>query len=824
MQRRIALTLLTCLSSAWTLPAPAAEREVSGRVLDADSQPIADAQLWLVLRFDLPMRDEWVKAATTDNDGKFSIAFDDSTLSSAGMPANMLWCYKPGHNVAAEDLALFSQENVQTQLQLANSSSIDCAVKSPSGEPLVGVQIEPYYLQSGGYPILPEALRELLTVTTDDAGKTQLEGCAPGSLMAVLLTAEAYGRQLFRTNEQIVDSKLACRLSPVGGLTIQLTGGSSADRAGRSIIVGTDYRRGLPAGQGEANAELITDQQGVAHADAVVAGNILLRVSMPSDSPYRARLPDDTTISKGETTSVDIPLVEAVRLHGKVVAQGDGRPIPEAELQVRSGDSLQSESPTTNGDGVWEARVLPGSVTLYVQRGAGEFEGWVRAEASTSTLDVPADVAEFEAPTLEMVPTKTISGKLLHADGKPAVGWRLSATGQARAYSSAAVETDGAFEMKVAEGSDVEEYFATKNDPYVRLIGQITSRNPLVVTLEPLEPENVTVTTKPTPEDKRTVGGAANAEEGERIEVILAKDVLLVDGKTATWADVSDKLASGEGPEAKTIDVSFTMDGQERREEWNMWISMLSETADARQGRMSFMSADRYDRLELGEVWPPASYTEVSGSVTDPDGDPAAGVQVVLYQPTDERNNYQQTNWTVMDGRVYEYTDAIRTTTDERGQFSISLDTERPFALAAFGPNGFAFGEGSLDEGANKLELEPWARVTVSLPQSKLRQYASCQVTLPAVAGLPALTIDNSTRIEGLDYDFPAIPAGFPVQVYRMAGSEELGVYHTVGRPVQATLEPNETTHVEFGPLTKLQLQEVKRQNKQYEEMRRQRN
>ena len=93
---------------------------------------------------------------------------------------------------------------------------------------------------------------------------------------------------------------------------------------------------------------------------------------------------------------------------GKIQVKGEGKPVPAASISVSYGSGRQGSTVVSDKEGRFEAYVLPGDVRLqvivmpenYVQLG----EPW------NERYKVPADVATFDLPSIDVVPGRPSRG------------------------------------------------------------------------------------------------------------------------------------------------------------------------------------------------------------------------------------------------------------------------------------------------------------------------------------------------------------------------------------------------------------------------------
>ncbi len=121
-------------------------------------------------------------------------------------------------------------------------------------------------------------------------------------------------------------------------------------------------------------------------------GNIFLR-DHPGAGPWTYRAVKDAELRPGETTGVEIELIEGVLVEGKVIDLDTDRPLKGAHLGLygpirpRSGAAIIGDE--TDDEGRYRFRLPPGECYIYVM---GPPPGYDRLPggASSQTVDIPA--------------------------------------------------------------------------------------------------------------------------------------------------------------------------------------------------------------------------------------------------------------------------------------------------------------------------------------------------------------------------------------------------------------------------------------------------
>ena len=183
-----------------------------------------------------------------------------------------------------------------------------------------------------------------------------------------------------------------------------------------------------PAGPGpehtSGGAEVVTAEDGTFTIPAIATGRLEVGVQSSESLAVRPKLPEEMAVLSGGLNRLEIPLVAAVRVRGKIQVKGEGKPVPAASISVSYGSGRQGSTVVSDKEGRFETYVLPGDVRLqvivmpenYVQLG----EPW------NERYKVPADVAAFDLPSIDVVPGTTIKGRLVKGKDRPVANVRIA--------------------------------------------------------------------------------------------------------------------------------------------------------------------------------------------------------------------------------------------------------------------------------------------------------------------------------------------------------------------------------------------------------------
>lgn len=202
-------------------------------------------------------------------------------------------------------------------------------------------------------------------------------------------------------------------------------------------------------------------------------------VRLDPSLPVRPRLSENAWVAAGETLRLEIPLVTAVKVHGRVQTKDGRRPVANAEISLGYGSFRQSDNVVTDQDGRFEGRALAGLVRAYV---IVPPDGYVQlGEPWAESYKVPADAEEFELPTIEVVRTHKVAGRLIDDNGEALAATQVLAIGKNRRYAVTVTDSEGRFAMNVPEG--VETRIEVWKDERGPQPVTVVEREPLVIRL-----------------------------------------------------------------------------------------------------------------------------------------------------------------------------------------------------------------------------------------------------------------------------------------------------------------------------------------------------
>ena len=238
---------------------PKAFPQVTGTVVDANEQPVAEAEVFLSAT---GATDTKVFSANTGADGTFTLAIDAPTDNAF----YTLLAWKRGHGVGTADqvqqgAGLFRQNNggiphsTEVTVTLPEAKSVTFQVLDPDGNPLRNTTLNTFSISRPGgqsYVYAPNNKIERLQRQTDENGVVTLDFLPPETFAGVSVETEELGRQNISVSVHQTEDDLKVKLFPSSNVKITLQGDDNTRVSGRKLFFNVqsgsniDYQSGKP--------------------------------------------------------------------------------------------------------------------------------------------------------------------------------------------------------------------------------------------------------------------------------------------------------------------------------------------------------------------------------------------------------------------------------------------------------------------------------------------------------------------------------------------------------------------------------------------------
>jgi beta-lactamase regulating signal transducer with metallopeptidase domain/protocatechuate 3,4-dioxygenase beta subunit len=292
------------------------------------------------------------------------------------------------------------------------------------------------------------------------------------------------------------------------------------------------------------------------------------------------------------------------------------------------------------------------------------------------------------------------------------------------------------------------------------------------------------------------------------IPIIVARHVLLHDGRIIEWADLERIISAL--PKAKLAQPGFYFTaaaGAARQEEVRTKIWDLRRKVPIHGhswGSISPRTSPRYDSIRTADDLAPNDAWRVNGTVETADGLPIDGAEVVLLMPVDESIPYKILEVYLRNERLREPIDEVVTTSDNSGRFAVYPRPETPYYLVALHREGFGLIRSDAFARSQRITIQPWAHLRGAVKQdARFKQSASHSERVPADGRWPEITFHQYSEDLGPAspdgrFEFAFVPPNLPGTLSRSIEGEQGTSY---GLPAtKFKLSPAETLTVDLEP------------------------
>lgn len=430
------------------------------------------------------------------------------------------WAMRPDGTLGTKWLnAVWSHVQKPDNLKITiTDDEATVGVFDPEGKAVVDadVTLRAFRIPHGVTRRLPESVQQRTRAKTNASGQVTFGGMETAAVRGVAVSTNGYGTQFLShrlASSWVRDNEpLMLRLQSTANLTGRVIDFDPKLDRGLLLELRTEQRDGHPPLYGQAITEVQPDGRFRFHN--VVAGRVSMESSLMPESDRKVRFAYVPSLEAGDerhlTAEQNPRMVSGVVVRQRLVKSDTGEGIPNGRLSVLWGDaadgrrSRQSQALTTDADGWWTARVLPGTINTRLgalpdgYRNTAWFDG--RNGQGGVKATVPATDKLVTLPPEQYVPAVELTGRLQYADHSPAADW--SVTGHPISWADiglGAVRTqqNGSFTLTYPTGYP-PRFFSTSNrqwmtehdftDRYV--VPEVISRDPLVLQIPEMQTQN----------------------------------------------------------------------------------------------------------------------------------------------------------------------------------------------------------------------------------------------------------------------------------------------------------------------------------------------
>ncbi len=447
---------------------------LDGYVTDSNGNNVADATVLLPVIGGVAQTKRKVARGTTNSDGYYRLEVPKQWIEGPiWRYGTTLWVYKPGLAIGTTGVSkLLTGKTVSSpnKVILPPDSRPTYRILDDGGNPSGDITVEPqHYRTAMGYELVPTEILKHIATKTSDSGEVTIRAVEEEKLFRLRVESINHGVQVFRVDGIRSGAELRLREStPLKG---RVVGADPSWVSGIRLHLST-----RSSADSEGHAEVTTDAEGSFEITNIATGKLRIEESLSPKLTVRLRFPERMAVPSDQV--LELELVPATKVRGRVVRKQDRTPVVGADVSVRYGQFRQGEQVITDEGGRFEAHVLPGKV--YQQVIAIPIPGLSSVGASwENRFEVPATKEIFELPTIELVETYKLPGQLVDESGNPLSNYRVWGVQGNRRYGFATTDEQGEFEMKLPGGIEMQKFRYASRD---REMGDTT-----VVTTEPFQ-------------------------------------------------------------------------------------------------------------------------------------------------------------------------------------------------------------------------------------------------------------------------------------------------------------------------------------------------
>lgn len=389
-------------------------------------------------------------------------------------------------------------------------------VRNHDGTPAIGVDVTPIrivWLSKGAtmFPItVPPRVRRSMRRTTDEDGKVTFTTIDRMEFAEVEFESPEHGIQRTFSNANSIGDQLHKDLilfptGTVAGMIHVTNAGQREFLTARKLLFKSQVRNSGLRYPGSMSipmhgyAEVTVDEHSRFEIPVMVNGRLTLYDRLEEGADTRIAFPSDAIVKPSQTTHVEGRVTSTVRVVGILRIRDTEEPVANAAISIRHGkqSGLARELiayTQTDDKGRFEARVFPGMIgcsPLTVMPGHVPVYEWEQPKIAASRIPkvpygrrimVPDGLAEYALPPLELVPSMTLTGRLIGSDGKPISNMGVYAFPEDGRSNCdfAQTNTEGEFMMTQIPSTHPPTFFKA-GKKYKTSPATIVSREPLVL-------------------------------------------------------------------------------------------------------------------------------------------------------------------------------------------------------------------------------------------------------------------------------------------------------------------------------------------------------
>lgn len=405
-------------------------RTIMGRTVDSAQKPIPDANIQLTVYSIGPDRSNRTLRAKSDREGRFTLEIPRDALDAESDNQYIhAFVDAPGRSIAAISLRsrIWMNDDSPLVVELESVEPSTWIVVDPAGKPIAGAIIEPYMFHDLHYYYIPDEIAKRLGGKTDDRGEFVLSEISRKALQGIRVGTNTYGIQQFSAvaNAGAFFTKRTLRLNPAGRLIGGITGEKPEWTRNVKLTFTTNQREKLVGYDGSAAgyAEVESDDRGRFVIPALASGALTIKCEHNDRIPAWIRLPSNLVVAPDAETKIDLVYHRGAPIRGRVLAKDSQKPVKGAKVRIEHGLDSNIYSPDyrqtiiTDADGRFESRALPGVVNVRVESAPDS----LRQLTNYAPIQLADRAESFEIPPILLEKTRSVSGTMIDATGKPSI-------------------------------------------------------------------------------------------------------------------------------------------------------------------------------------------------------------------------------------------------------------------------------------------------------------------------------------------------------------------------------------------------------------------
>jgi hypothetical protein len=451
--------ILVILAVVTNLPPSA---PIHGSVVGPGGAPVDGADVYL-----MPpalFAEESAVHATSRRNGRFSIAMPADKPLLSGNPETLL-AYKPGAGIAVLTFDQLNRPIVPIELKLQPTKDVHVRVFDPGNIPVRDAAVELVYIDPPDASSWPTGSigGPHFKWQTDERGEILIRCLPAGARFYLRVRTGSFGTQECHFDHA---TEHAFILRPVGRLRGRVLAGPSMPAPGVPLRVISRPRSTSASGPSViGTANIRSDADGRLDVAALAEGAVFIPALEESpDSPDLLPRHVSAELKRGETTSVDIPVVRGIRVYGRVLEEGGARPVAGARIYL---EREKRRHVLSNKEGIFEYYMLPGPILAVFEEAPAPFLNPFSSSLGQTQLKAGARDFEFEPLTLRR--GVMLAGHVIDGQKKPAAFARVEAawTGRGPANSfqdqhvTAVTDEAGAFTIGPVDEKELVEVMAS---------------------------------------------------------------------------------------------------------------------------------------------------------------------------------------------------------------------------------------------------------------------------------------------------------------------------------------------------------------------------